>query len=266
MLCVIFLLIRGVSSSLIASQTYKHAPTTLPYIIAAAGLFGFDRIARIFRTRYTKAWLTAEHALNGGTTLVYLPSLGAGWRAGQHVRLRVVSSAWFGWWTTWFFSRGRPFSIAAGSDSVGMMLSVKVQGSWTRRLLDMSGEAADARPKERFADTERGRGPSREVRVIVEGPYGKHQSSAVSNGANAIHHQGGPGYTLYPAYSGVVLVAGGSGISYVLGVLDDLLQKHACGRSRVRVIEVIWSVRDPGKAPTQTILDRFGPKLTDIAN
>lgn len=130
----------------------------------------------------------------------------------------------------------------------------------------MSGEAADARPKERFADTERGRGPSREVRVIVEGPYGKHQSSAVSNGANAIHHQGGPGYTLYPAYSGVVLVAGGSGISYVLGVLDDLLQKHACGRSRVRVIEVIWSVRDPGKAPTQTILDRFGPKLTDIAN
>ena len=141
----------------------------------AAGLFVFDRIARIFRTRYTKAWLTAEHALNGGTTLVHVPSLGAGWRAGQHVRLRVISSAWFGWWTTWLFGRARPFTIAAGSDSVGMMLSVKVQGSWTRRLLGMSGDAADARPKERFTDFERGRGPSREVRVIVEGPYGKHR-------------------------------------------------------------------------------------------
>jgi len=214
-------------SSLIASQTYKHAPATLPYIIAAAGLFVFDRIARIFRTRYTKAWLTAEHSLNGGTTLVHVPSLGAGWRAGQHVRLRVISDAWLGWWSTWLFGRARPFTIAAGSNSGGMILSVKVQGSWTRRLLGMSGDAADARPKERFTDPERGRGPSREVRVIVEGPYG------------------GPGYSLYSAYSGVVLVAGGSGISYVMGVLDDVLQKHACGKSRVRVIEVIWSVADP---------------------
>jgi hypothetical protein len=240
-----------VSSSLIAPQLYKHAPTTLPYIAVAAGLFGFDRIARIFRTRYTKAWLTAEHALNSGTTLVHVPSLGAGWRAGQHVRLRVVSNAWFGWWTTWLFGRARPFTIASGSNSAGMILSVKVQGSWTRSLLDMSGDAADARPKERFTDPERGRGPSREVRVIVEGPYGKHRSLAVPNGANAIHHKGGPGYTLYSAYSAVVLVAGGSGISYVMGVLDDMLQKHACGKSRVRVIEVIWSVGDPGKGPTQ---------------
>ena len=59
--------------------------------------------------------------------------------------------------------------------------------------------------------------------------------------------EGGPGYTLYAAYSGVVLVAGGSGISYVTGVLHDILQKHASGRSNVRVIEVVWSVADPGR-------------------
>jgi len=59
--------------------------------------------------------------------------------------------------------------------------------------------------------------------------------------------EGGSGYTLYTAYSGVVLVAGGSGISYVTGVLDDILQKHASGKSNVRVIEVVWSVADPGK-------------------
>lgn len=59
--------------------------------------------------------------------------------------------------------------------------------------------------------------------------------------------EGGPGYTLYTAYSGVVLVAGGSGISYATSVLDDILQKHASGKSNVRVIEVVWSVSDPGK-------------------
>jgi hypothetical protein len=64
--------------------------------------------------------------------------------------------------------------------------------------------------------------------------------------------QGGPGYTLYTAYSGAVLVAGGSGISYVMSVLDDMLQKHASGMSHVRVIEVIWSVMDPGEGANQT--------------
>ena len=58
---------------------------------------------------------------------------------------------------------------------------------------------------------------------------------------------GGPGYTLYTAYSGVVLVAGGSGISFVMSILDDMLQKHADGKSRVCAIEVIWSVMDLGK-------------------
>ncbi|KAI9451845.1 ferric reductase like transmembrane component-domain-containing protein [Russula earlei] len=217
--------VTGVTVFLFA--TYKHSHATLPYILAAVGLYVFDHLARIARTRYTTAWLTAEHALNGGTTLVHVPSLGAGWRAGQHVRLRVVSRAWFGWWATWLVNRARPFTIAAGSNSSGMMLPVKAQGSWTRGLLRMSGDAADARPEEKFTDIERGRGPAREVRVIVEGPYS------------------GPGYTLYTAYSGALLVAGGSGISYVMSVLDDMLRKHACGRSRVRVIEVIWSIANP---------------------
>jgi ferric-chelate reductase len=151
-----------------------HASITFPFILAAVCLYVFDHVARIARTRYTVAWLTAEHALNGGTALVHVPSLGAGWRAGQHVRLRVVSSAWFGWWATWLVSRARPFTIAAGPGVGGMMLPIKAKGSWTHNLLRMAGEAADARPVDRSMDTERGRGPAREIRVIIEGPYSKH--------------------------------------------------------------------------------------------
>jgi ferric-chelate reductase len=66
-------------------------------------------------------------------------------------------------------------------------------------------------------------------------------------------NQGGPGYTLYTSYSGAVLVAGGSGISYLMSVLDDMLQKHASGRSHVRIIEVIWSVTDPGKGADDSV-------------
>jgi ferric-chelate reductase len=32
-----------------------------------------------------------------------------------------------------------------------------------------------------------------------------------------------------------------------MGVLSDVLQKHASGKSRLRVIEVIWAVTDPGE-------------------
>ena len=74
--------------------------------------------------------------------------------------------------------------------------------------------------------------------------------------------QGGPGYTLYTAYSGAVLVAGGSGISYVMSVLDDMLRKHENGMSHVRVIEVIWSVMDPGEGTNQTFSVPDPPVLT----
>ncbi|KAH9166989.1 hypothetical protein EDB89DRAFT_1856948 [Lactarius sanguifluus] len=203
---------------------YMHQPFMLPYILAAVALYAFDHIARIARTSYTTAWLTAENALNGGTTLVNVPSLGGGWRAGQHVRIRVIGDTWFGWLATWLVGRARPFTIATGPNSGGMQLVIKARGPWTRKLLRMAA-ASDA--AEKPADAELGCKSAREVRVIVEGPYS------------------GPGYTLYTAYSGVVLVAGGSGISYVTSVLDDVLQKHASGNSNVRVIEVVWSVADP---------------------
>ncbi|KAH9066825.1 hypothetical protein EDB87DRAFT_463238 [Lactarius vividus] len=208
--------------SLLAIYMHKHF--IWPYILTAVALYAFDHVARIARTRYTTAWLTAETALNGGTTLVEVPSLGAGWRAGQHVRIRVIGDTWFSWLATWLVGRARPFTIASGSNSGGMLLAIKARGAWTRKLLRMAAAGGTAG---KSTDTEGGCDSAREVRIIVEGPYS------------------GPGHTLYTAYSGVVLVAGGSGISYVMGVLDDILQKHASGQSNVRVIEVVWSVADP---------------------
>ena len=63
---------------------------------------------------------------------------------------------------------------------------MKAMGSWTRNLLRLAGEADDARPEPKYNDPERGRGPAREVRVIVEGPYSKYQVLAVSGGADTI--------------------------------------------------------------------------------
>lgn len=142
----------------------------LPYLLAVMVLYGFDHIARIARTRYTTAWLTAENALNGGTTLVNVPSLDAGWRAGQHVRIRVIGDTWFGW-LTWLVGRARPFTVATGSNSGGMLLAIKARGAWTRKLLRMATAGDDV--KEKSIELELGRRAPREVRIIVEGPYSK---------------------------------------------------------------------------------------------
>jgi hypothetical protein len=166
------------SLTLISSQTYHHRRVCVPYVLTAVGLYAFDHLARIVRTRHTTGWLTAEHALNRGTTLVYVPSLRTGWRAGQHVRVRVVSGGWLVWLATRFLGRARPFTIAAGSDSGGMMLQITAFGSWTRNLLRVAGDADNARPAGRSeqisTDFERGRRSAREVRVMIEGPYGNY--------------------------------------------------------------------------------------------
>ena len=57
---------------------------------------------------------------------------------------------------------------------------------------------------------------------------------------------GGPQHTLYSSFSGALVFAGGSGITYALGVVQDLIQKDVEGRSRLKCVELVWSVQDPG--------------------
>ena len=56
---------------------------------------------------------------------------------------------------------------------------------------------------------------------------------------------GGPGYTLYHSFSGVLLAAGGSGISFVLAIAQELLQRAAIAprSTNTRAIEIVWSVQ-----------------------
>ena len=163
---------------LIGSQTYYHRIACVPYVLTAVGLYAFDHLVRVVRTRCTTGWLTAEHALNRGTTLVHVPSLRAGWRAGQHVRVRVVSGGWLTWLATWLLCRARPFTIGAGSNSAGLMLQIKALGSWSCNLLRVAGDPHNTlparRPEQISTDVERVRGSAREVRVIIEGPYGNY--------------------------------------------------------------------------------------------
>ncbi|PFH47037.1 hypothetical protein AMATHDRAFT_153113 [Amanita thiersii Skay4041] len=216
---------------LVIPSIYIHKPTTLPYIIALLFPFGIDYGLRILKTRYVSATIRPLPALNA--TRIEIPSINTGWRAGQHVRVRIVSSSmfsfsWFGW------TESHPFTIASapvlsgsGRPAVGeegMVLICKKSGNWTGTLFEMA---------KRSGYIESGLTPGgvdigRSVKLLVQGPYG------------------GPGHAMFASYSAVVLIVGGSGITLALSVIQDLVQKDLHRQSRVKAIELVWMVQDPG--------------------
>ncbi|KAH7912892.1 hypothetical protein BJ138DRAFT_1082687 [Hygrophoropsis aurantiaca] len=192
---------------------YGHQPSMLPYIIAAAAVYGFDHTLRLLKTRMYDARIRPISDMT--LTRVEIPELNAGWRAGQHVRLRVLSSAmgWFGWAET------HPFTIASVSKTPeGLVLMCKTAGGWTGKLYEMAKVAS-------YGYSEAGTG--RTVKVMVEGPYG------------------GTGHSVFASFSAAIFVVGGSGITFALAAVQDLLQRDSEGASRVKIIEVIWSIPDP---------------------
>jgi len=56
---------------------------------------------------------------------------------------------------------------------------------------------------------------------------------------------GGPQQTVFSSFSAAVFVAGGSGITFALSAIQDLVQKDLRGASRVKIIELIWIVPNP---------------------
>ena len=64
-----------------------HVPEAVPYCIAGAGLYAFELVCRVVKTKIA----TAELKVMAGadSILVIIPDVQSGWRAGQHVILRV---------------------------------------------------------------------------------------------------------------------------------------------------------------------------------
>ncbi|KAJ6551431.1 hypothetical protein B0H19DRAFT_1157610 [Mycena capillaripes] len=188
---------------------FYHYPQVIPYLYATTAIYGFDKLMRLAKTRISTATIRPIPEL--GVTRVEIPYINKGWRAGQHVRIQVFSSAMgiFGW------AEVHPFTIASESNSKeGLVLMCKKTGTWTHKLFATA------------SNTGAEWGVGRNVRVVVEGPYG------------------GPGFSMFNSYSAAVFIAGGSGITFALSAIQELIQQDLRGESRVRVIELIWIVQE----------------------
>ncbi|CAE6423815.1 unnamed protein product [Rhizoctonia solani] len=193
---------------------WMHQPEVAPpYLAVCIALYAADQVVRLAKTRLRKAILTPVPEL--GSTHIYVPRLDKGWIAGQHVRIRVLSFGVgiFGW------TECHPFTIANSPNDVpeGLTLVCKRAGDWTSALYQMANKKSDSEEH-------------RSAYVLIEGPYG------------------GSGNALFASFSGLLLVLGGSGITFGSSVLEDIIAKKASGAARVMCINFVWAIQHPSAA------------------
>jgi ferric-chelate reductase len=91
----------------------------------------------LIKTRRATAELVV--ILASHSTIITVPSIKTGWRAGQHVKLRVPGLG---------FPRSlesHPFSIASGPNGDGLVLICKAAGNWTEKLYDYAANNSKSR-------------------------------------------------------------------------------------------------------------------------
>jgi ferric-chelate reductase len=144
--------------TLLSLQVAYHSAQCIPYIVVASVFYGLDHLVRVIKTRVTTATLRPIPEL--GLTRVEMPTINAGWRAGQHVRLRVLSTA-MGFWG---MTEVHPFTIASVSQTEeGLVLLCKKTGRWTSKMYEIASTSVYG---------EQGQEVGRSIKVMVEGPYG----------------------------------------------------------------------------------------------
>ncbi|KAK4705430.1 hypothetical protein P7C70_g764, partial [Phenoliferia sp. Uapishka_3] len=199
---------------------------------SVVGIYAFDIVGRLLsmRVRYVEV-----EALDSGMVRIGLTGVHSGWRAGQHLSIRLFfappSPSVF---SAFRMFEAHPFSISNAPPSVGVLNSGDSasrgidlfarscgKGSWTGDLY------ATAELGARVAEAKANDGNKRVLHMLalVEGPYG------------------GIGPYREVDEENVLLVAGGSGMGFTLGILDELVGRRVNSRTGGK-IEVVWAVRE----------------------
>lgn len=221
-----------------------HTIYASPWIFPPLAFYGADLLLRLFRYRIKDATLTqidkqmtivrllTVFCFIGNSThenpFVYyqirVADCDDGWVAGQHVQLRV------------FFAgrvfESHPLTILSAPPSIsclaspGLILGARVTGDWSHALNLYAQKAKDRVVNEKTIvehDTQ--------VQVMLDGPYG---GCSIDLGD----------------FESVLLVAGGSGATFTLGLLDDIVGRciklGRQGGEQTRRIEFAWCVRSFG--------------------
>ncbi|KAG8935915.1 hypothetical protein FRC02_005670 [Tulasnella sp. 418] len=251
-----------------------HTEHASPWIYPPIAFYAFDLLVRVTRMRIKDAYLEAPDT---EMTLIHVPDASGGWIAGQHVKLRV-------------FFEGRlleshPLSILNAPPSIsslkttslkegGMILAARAAGDWSKAInilarselpedcgqlmthyVDEDPDMMELGTLSAATDSSRVAIAERRVSVMIDGPYG---GSSID----------------FASCENVLMIAGGSGITFTLGILDDLVGRIRLARSgsgnaprqdmiNTRHITFIWCLRSKGHI---SWFSRYFQKIGQVAS
>jgi len=252
----VFLTIHVLGYITLIALLWLHSVHTRPFLKASIAFLVFDNLLKILKSKFKRATFTA---MPGGLTRIQIQGVNDGWRAGQHVFIRVLKGRQI-------FEK-HPFTIANAPNSSTpygstdhLLIVAKAAGDYTGRIHSLAGQAREISPDEKgieanisFSKTkDESKGSTMAVHgalsssstsyhVLVDGPYGAF-------------------FTDMTRYRTVLLCAGGSGFTYCMATLEDIVGQAAkCGKGLTKHIHVVWSLRDPD------MIESFGPGLEETA-
>jgi len=162
--------------------------------------------------------------------LINIHDCDQGWLAGQHVRLRVFfEGRLFESHPLTILNAPAPVSNIA---SQTLTLGSRAVGDWSRALHAYAQRESDILLSDMEAKKPRGgQTIGVPVQVMIDGPYG---GCSIDLGE----------------YESVLLFSGGSGVTFTLGMLDDIVGRVARlgrkGGERTKRIEFAWCIRSFG--------------------
>ncbi|PLW50847.1 hypothetical protein PCASD_01159 [Puccinia coronata f. sp. avenae] len=235
------------------AMLWLHSKHTRPYLEASIAFVAFDNLLKMSKSRVKCATFTA---MPGGLTRIKVHGLNDGWRAGQHVFLRVLKGR--------HIFEKHPFTIANAPNSSTpygstdhLLLVAKAAGDYTERIYHLARQTQADNPydkaieakftsseiknesKESAMTTQGNLYTDTSYHVLIDGPYGTF-------------------FTDMTRYRTVLLCAGGSGFTYCMAALEDIIGQSAkTGRSLTKYIHVVWSLREP------EMIESFGPGIAE---
>ncbi|TFK50651.1 iron reductase [Heliocybe sulcata] len=214
-----------------------HTIYASPWIFPPLAFYGLDILLRLLRYRIKDATLVP---VSNSMTLINVHNCDGGWQPGQHLRLRVFQSS--------HIFESHPLTIATAPPSTtclsapGLVVGARAVGDWSNSLHQYAHQQLERLALQNEKSVEEPLGAP--VQVMLDGPYG---GCSVDLGR----------------YESVLLVAGGSGVTFSLSVLDDIVGR-CCrlgrrGGEKTRRIEFAWCIRSFG------CIQWFASQLTEIA-
>nr|VWP00772.1 AAA domain-containing protein [Ganoderma boninense] len=207
-----------IASAIFVPALFIHCDfelTSWDYFWVTAALYGASWLARTGRTLYNGlSSIATFEMLPENMVKVVIPTKVA-WKPGQHFFIRLLGLGIHA-------ASSHPFTVASLPDVVGGSKENAGKGGGGERVMEVYARVHGGITARLAAVAQSG--ALKTSRVLLDGPYGGFEGNL-------------------KAYDRILLLGGGSGVSFVVPLLLDLVRSFKAEETKCRKVSLVWAVR-----------------------